>query len=90
MTRFRSNHLEAVSTALFVAALCGASTGVLAEDAPAKDAAASATKFEVSPTIKRIQRFGDLRLRYESRAASSTFPIADVDGAGEEQPERWR
>jgi hypothetical protein len=60
-----------------------------AEEA-AQEAAAKQTKIETSPAIKRIQLFGDLRLRYESRAATSTFPIAEAGGANQEQLDRWR
>jgi len=56
----------------------------------AKEAAAKQGKFESSPGIKRIQLFGDVRLRYESRAATSTFPIAEAGGADAEQLDRWR
>jgi hypothetical protein len=52
--------------------------------------AAEKTKVEVSPAIKKIQLFGDVRLRYESRAATSTFPIAEVGGADAEQLDRFR
>jgi hypothetical protein len=45
---------------------------------------------EEEKKIKRLQFFGDIRLRYESRAASSTFPIAAVEGASEEQLDRFR
>jgi hypothetical protein len=83
----KAGELRAV---LCIAALCGVTTRVLAAEAPVADTAAPATKFEVSPTIKRIQLFGDLRLRYESRAGSSSFPIAEVGGANEEQLDRWR
>jgi hypothetical protein len=60
------------------------------EEEAAKAAAAKQPKIETSPAIKRIQLFGDLRLRYESRAATSTFPIAEVGGANEEQLDRFR
>jgi hypothetical protein len=76
--------------ALCVAALCARTAGVRAEDEPPKATVAPSTKIEVSPAIKRIQLFGDLRLRYESRAGTSTFPIAEVGGADEEQLDRWR
>ena len=56
----------------------------------AKEAATKQSKFESSPGIKRIQLFGDVRLRYESRAATSTFPIAEAGGADAEQLDRWR
>lgn len=83
---------SALRAAVSVAALCVLSTGsALAQEEPKpKEAAAPQTKIETSPAIKRIQLFGDLRLRYESRAATSTFPIADVDGANKEQLDRWR
>jgi hypothetical protein len=53
-------------------------------------AAAEKPKIEVSPAVKKIQLFGDVRLRYESRAATSTFPIAEVGGADAEQLDRVR
>src|SRR5262244_1992996 len=44
------------------------------------DEAAKKPKFDASPGIKSIQLFGDVRLRYESRAATSTFPIGGIPG----------
>jgi hypothetical protein len=42
----------------------------------AKEAQAKQTRFETSPGIKSMQLFGDLRLRYESRAGESNIPSA--------------
>jgi putative porin len=55
-----------------------------------KEAAAKKTKFDASPGIKNIQLFGDVRLRYESRAATSTFAIPNTNGADAETLDRWR
>ena len=33
---------------------------------------------------KRLQFFGDIRIRHESRAANSMFPIAEAGGASDE------
>src|SRR5262249_7508205 len=42
--------------------------------------AAKKPKFDASPGIRSIQLFGDVRLRYESRAATSTFPVNGIPG----------
>src|SRR5262245_23578290 len=47
----------------------------------AQEAAAKATKFDVNPGIRSMQFYGDVRLRYEARNAGSTFPIAGVSPA---------
>jgi len=60
------------------------------EKAKAKEEAAKQPKFSASPGIKSIQLFGDLRLRYESRAGTSTFPIPGLGGTNEETLDRWR
>jgi hypothetical protein len=85
MMRSQPLPFRAIATTLSVLVLCGVWTGASAEDT-----AATPLKLETSPAIKRIQLFGDLRTRYESRAASSSFPIAEVDGADGEQLDRWR
>ncbi len=66
-----------------------------AQDAVKEEEVAKKTKFDVSPGIRSIQLFGDVRLRYESRAATSTFPItggggAPANGADAETLDRWR
>jgi hypothetical protein len=56
-----------------------------------KEAAAKKTKFDASPGIKSIQLFGDVRLRYESRAGSSSpFQIPNTGGSDAETLDRWR
>src|SRR6185369_2227726 len=61
------------------------------KDEKAKDAAANQTKFESSPGMRSIQLFGDLRLRYEARSATSTFPIAGLPpNSFDENLDRWR
>jgi hypothetical protein len=54
------------------------------------EAAAKKTKFDASPGIKSIQLFGDVRLRYESRAGTSTFAIPNTGGSDAETLDRWR
>jgi Putative porin len=61
------------------------------KDDKAKDAAANQTKFVSSPGMKSIQLFGDVRLRYEAREATSTFPIAGLPpNSFDENLDRWR
>jgi Putative porin len=56
-----------------------------------KEVAAKKTKFDASPGIKSIQLFGDVRLRYESRAGSSSpFQIPNTGGSDAETLDRWR
>ena len=58
-----------------------------------KEAAAKKPKFDASPGIKSIQLFGDVRLRYESRAGTSTFPLPGTEvpnSATAETLDRWR
>ena len=58
-----------------------------------KEAAAKKTKFDVSPGIKSMQLFGDVRLRYESRGGTSTFPLPATevrDNSTAETLDRWR
>src|SRR5262249_52544412 len=52
--------------------------------------AAKKPKFDASPGIKSIQLFGDVRLRYESRAGTSTFPVPGTAGSDAETLDRWR
>lgn len=61
-----------------------------AQDAEKEEKAKQATKVDINPGIRSIQVFGDVRLRYESRSADSTFPIAEAGGADSEQLDRWR
>src|SRR5689334_1870232 len=61
-----------------------------AQDAEKEEKAKQATKVDINPGIKSIQFYGDVRARYESRAATSTFPIAEAGGADSEQLDRWR
>jgi hypothetical protein len=62
-----------------------------AQDTAKEEAAAKKTKFDASPGIRSIQLFGDVRLRYESREGTSTFPIAGVPGGHTaETLDRWR
>lgn len=59
----------------------------------AQEAEAKATKFDVNPSIRSMQLFGDLRLRYEGRDASSPFPAgAGYTGTATNDidRERWR
>jgi hypothetical protein len=59
--------------------------------AKAKEAEAKATKFDVNPGIKSLQLYGDVRLRYEARNATSTVPIAGISPpATAEGLDRWR
>lgn len=59
----------------------------------AKEAQANAPKVDVSPGIRSVQVFGDLRLRYEGRNAKSPF-LAGAGYSGtptdEINRERWR
>jgi hypothetical protein len=72
-----------------------------AQDAAKEEAAvqeaAKKPKFDVSPGIKSIQLFGDVRLRYESRVAISNSPsgvnpifVAPGTGADSATLDRWR
>jgi hypothetical protein len=60
------------------------------EQAKAQAEAAKKTKFDTSPGIRSMQLFGDVRLRYESRAGTSTFPIPGTGGSEGETLDRWR
>jgi hypothetical protein len=63
------------------------------EQAKQKEVAAKATKFDVNPGIKSMQVFGDVRLRYESRAASSPFAAGvgfSPAGMTNVDEDRWR
>jgi len=60
----------------------------------AQEAAAKATKFDVNPSIRSMQLYGDVRLRFEARDGSSPVPASGF-GALPTQPndaslERWR
>jgi hypothetical protein len=46
-----------------------------AKEEAATQEAAKKPKFDASPGIRSIQLFGDVRLRYESRVGSSSFPV---------------
>jgi len=61
-------------------------------DKQEKEAAAKKTKFDASPGIKSIQLFGDVRLRYESRAGTTDSPtgIPGTNGADAQTLDRWR
>jgi len=61
-----------------------------AQDAEKEEKAKQATKVDINPGIKSMQVFGDVRLRYESRAGSSTFPITGTGGAKDLTSDRWR
>ncbi|HXX02303.1 MAG TPA: putative porin, partial [Candidatus Acidoferrales bacterium] len=62
------------------------------------DEAAKKPKFDASPGIKSIQLFGDVRLRYESRVADSSFHVGPPPpatgslpgGPDSETLDRWR
>ena len=61
------------------------------KDDKAKEAEAKQTKFVSSPGMKSIQVFGDVRLRYEAREATSSFPIAGLlPNSFDENLDRWR
>ena len=61
------------------------------KDEKAKDAEAKETKFVSSPGMKSLQLFGDVRLRYETRQATSSFPIAGINpNSFDETLDRWR
>src|SRR5690348_11169281 len=51
-----------------------------AQDTEKEEKAKQATKVDINPGIRGIQLFGDLRLRYESRAGSSSFAIPGAGG----------
>jgi len=62
-------------------------------DKQQQEAAAKRTKFDADPSIRSIQLFGDVRLRYESRAASTgnpAFTVPGTNGADAETLDRWR
>jgi len=61
-----------------------------AQDTEKEEKAKQATKVDINPGIRSIQLYGDVRVRYESRSADSTFPIAEAGGADSEQLDRWR
>jgi hypothetical protein len=61
-----------------------------ASDAEKEEKAKQATKVDINPGIKSIQVYGDLRLRYESRAGSSSFPIQSAGNAFDLTSDRWR
>jgi len=55
--------------------------------------AAKKPKFDASPGIRSIQLFGDVRLRYESREATTNHPlppVAALGGPDSETLDRWR
>jgi hypothetical protein len=54
----------------------------------AKEAEAKATKFDVSPTIRSMQLYGDVRARYESRAGETD--AAPGVAAKQQTLDRWR
>ena len=61
-----------------------------AQDTEKEEKAKQATKVDINPGIRGIQLFGDLRLRYESRAGSSSFAIPGAGGAFDATSDRWR
>src|SRR5690242_3551100 len=61
-----------------------------AQDTEKEEKAKQATKVDINPGIKSMQVFGDVRLRYESRAGSSSFPITGTGGANDLTSDRWR
>lgn len=61
-----------------------------AQDAEKEEKAKQATKVDVNPGIRSVQLFGDVRLRYESRSGSSSFPITGTGGAFDLTSDRWR
>jgi hypothetical protein len=61
-----------------------------AQDAEKEEKAKQATKVDINPGIRSIQLFGDVRLRYESRAGSSSFAIPNTGGAFDLTSDRWR
>lgn len=61
-----------------------------AQDTEKEEKAKQATKVDINPGIKSIQLYGDVRLRYESRAGSSSFVIPGTGGAYDFTSDRWR
>src|SRR5690242_14720205 len=61
-----------------------------AQDTEKEEKAKQATKVDINPGIRSIQLYGDVRLRYESRAGSSSFPITGTGGAFDLTSDRWR
>jgi len=68
-----------------------------AKEEAATQEAAKKPKFDASPGIKSIQLFGDVRLRYESRVATSNSPsgvnstfVNPATGADSATLDRWR
>src|SRR5262245_31816527 len=61
-----------------------------AQEQEKEEKAKQATKVDISPSIRSIQLFGDLRLRYESRTGSSSFAIPGTGGAFDWTADRWR
>lgn len=53
-----------------------------------KEAAAKKTKFDVSPSVRSIQLFGDIRVRYESRTGETD--AAPGVAAAQQALDRWR
>jgi hypothetical protein len=62
--------------------------GVLTEDEV--QSLKTAREAEEAKKLRRLTFFGDIRIRYESRGADSTFPVAEVGGATGEQLDRFR
>jgi hypothetical protein len=67
----------------------------VAKEEAAVQEAAKKPKFDASPGIRSIQLFGDVRLRYESRVATSSSPSGVNSavvggGADSETLDRWR
>jgi putative porin len=60
----------------------------------AQEAAAKATKFDVNPSIRSMQVYGDVRLRFESREGYSPSPaagfVAGTPTTNDASLERWR
>ena len=61
-----------------------------AQDQEKEEKAKQATKVDINPGIRSIQLFGDVRLRYESRAGSSSFAVPGTGGAFDWTADRWR
>jgi len=59
-----------------------------------KEAVASASKLKLPDALKSMELYGDIRLRYEDRIASSNAPVTDSTGKnlsnGNYDRQRWR
>src|SRR5689334_22436963 len=61
-----------------------------AQDTEKEEKAKQATRVDINPGIRSIQLYGDVRLRYETRAGSSSFAIPGTGGAFDWTSDRWR